>query len=274
MARLLTTSVLMAAGCFAAMCTSAEPQQDRVDRILKQFTDEFVVIRPGEGAFPAAFTMGSGEAKEEKPPHTVQIKHPFALAKYEVTQELYEAVVGMNPSRWKGPRNSVEMVSWPEAGEFCKRAAAQLRERKLLAEREVIRLPTEAEWEYACRAGTTTAYSFGDAVDALKDYAWYHGNSKGEDPPVGRKKPNAWGLYDMHGYVWEWCQDSWHPNYDGAPADGSAWEKDGEKERVLRGGSWADDAASCRSAHRHHAAADHRSDTIGFRCVKAAAADR
>jgi len=189
MARLLTTSVLMAAGCFAAMCTSAEPQQDRVDRILKQFTDEFVVIRPGEGAFPAAFTMGSGEAKEEKPPHTVQIKHPFALAKYEVTQELYEAVVGMNPSRWKGPRNSVEMVSWPEAGEFCKRAAAQLRERKLLAEREVIRLPTEAEWEYACRAGTTTAYSFGDAVDALKDYAGITATPRAKIRPSAARSP-------------------------------------------------------------------------------------
>jgi formylglycine-generating enzyme required for sulfatase activity len=205
----------------------------------------------------------------EKPDHAVTLRHPFAVARYEVTQELYEAVMGKNPSRWKGPRNSVEMVSWDEATDFCRKATAELRRLKLLGEKDVIRLPTEAEWEYACRAGTATRYSFGDGAAALKDFGWFKGNSKGEDPPVGKKKPNPWGLYDLHGYVWEWCQDAWHPTYDGAPADGSAREGTSARERVLRGGSWADEADRCRSAHRHHQPPDTRTDTIGFRCVRA-----
>jgi formylglycine-generating enzyme required for sulfatase activity len=198
----------------------------------------------------------------------VTFKSEFAIGKYEVTQELYEAVIGKNPSKWKGTRNSVEMVSWDDANEFCRKVTLELRERKLLKENEVIRLPSEAEWEYACRAGSKAAYSFGDKVDDLKDYAWYKANSKGEDPPVGKKKPNEWGVYDMHGYVWEWCSDTWHKNYEGAPTDGSAWMTHDEKEHVIRGGSWADDAESARSAFRAHKPADHRSDTIGFRCVR------
>jgi formylglycine-generating enzyme required for sulfatase activity len=205
----------------------------------------------------------------EKPPFKVTFAANFAIGKYEVTQELYEAVIGKNPSKWQGKRNSVEMVSWEDANEFCRKATLELRERKLLKENEVIRLPSEAEWEYACRAGSTAAYSFGDKVDDLKEYAWYKANSKGEDPPVGKKKPNDWGLYDMHGYVWEWCSDTWHKNYEGAPADGSAWLAKDEKEHVLRGGSWADDAESARCAFRAHKQADHRGDTIGFRCVRA-----
>jgi formylglycine-generating enzyme required for sulfatase activity len=162
------------------------------------------------------------------------------------------------------------MVSWNEANDFCTKATAELRQRKLLSDKEVIRLPSEAEWEYACRAGSTARYSFGDEADQLKDYAWFKGNSKGEDPPVGKKKPNAWGLYDMHGYVWEWCADAWHPSYQDAPTDGSAWDARDAKERVLRGGSWADGADECRCAFRHHLPAQKRSDTIGFRCVRAA----
>ncbi len=188
-----------------------------------------------------------------------------------MTQELYEAVVGRNPSKWKGPRNSVEMVSWDEANDFCRQATRELKKRKLLAEGETIRLPSEAEWEYACRAGTMTRYSFGDRAADLGEYAWFKGNSKGEDPPVGRKKPNAWGLYDMHGYVWEWCADAWAPSLEGIPADGSPRSgKDGK--RVLRGGSWNDGAEACTCAFRHHAAAEYRSDTAGFRCVRAPAA--
>jgi formylglycine-generating enzyme required for sulfatase activity len=237
------------------------------DKVLHRFADEFVTLTPGKDGFPASFTMGGGEPGE-KPAHEVKPAGPFALNKYEVAQEQYEAVMGKNPSRWKGPRNSVEMVSWDQANEFCRKATAELRKRQLLGENEVIRLPSEAEWEYACRAGTTTKYSFGDREGELKDHAWYKGNSKGEDPPVGRKKPNAWGLYDMHGYVWEWTADAWHEDYKGAPADGSAWDEAGAKERVLRGGSWADEADACRSASRAHKEAAYRSDAVGFRCVR------
>jgi formylglycine-generating enzyme required for sulfatase activity len=263
-----TVAVAVVLGGTKTLC-SAEP--GGADAILKRFAEEFVSLTPGTGKFPASFRMGSAaEAPAaEKPAHTVTFTAPFAVARYEVTQELYEAVVGRNPSKWKGSRNSVEMVSWDEATEFCRQATTELRRRKLLGDDEVVRLPAEAEWEYACRAGTTTAYGFGDSADDLKDYAWFKANSKGEDPPVGKKKPNAWGLYDLHGYVWEWCQDAWHDSYEGAPADGSAWEEKDAKERVVRGGSWADEAPSLRSAFRGHQPAGQRSDTIGFRCVRA-----
>jgi formylglycine-generating enzyme required for sulfatase activity len=264
-----TVVVAVVLGGTMTLC-SAEP--GGADAILKRFAEEFVSLTPGTGKFPASFRMGStAEAPAaEKPAHTVTFTAPFAVARYEVTQELYEAVVGRNPSKWKGSRNSVEMVSWDEATDFCRQATTELRRRKLLGDDEVVRLPAEAEWEYACRAGSTTAYGFGDSADDLKDYAWFKANSKGEDPPVGKKKPNAWGLYDLHGYVWEWCQDAWHDSYEGAPADGSAWEEKDAKERVMRGGSWADEAPSIRSAFRGHQPAGQRSDTIGFRCVRGA----
>jgi len=259
------TAVLLAAAVVAA-----EPKDppDGKEKILRLFLDEFVSLTPGTDAFPASFKMGSADGPDtEKPVHTVTFRKPFRLARHEATQELYKAVMGQNPSRWKGPRNSVEMTSWTDATEFCRKATAELRQLKLLAEDEVVRLPSEAEWEYACRAGTITAWSFGDKADDLKDYAWFKGNAKGEDPPVGKKKPNAWGLYDMHGYVWEWCTDAWHPSYEGAPADGTAREVKDARERVARGGSWADGAEQCRSGFRQHWPPDHRSDAVGFRCV-------
>jgi formylglycine-generating enzyme required for sulfatase activity len=242
--------------------------EDRALRILKRFIEEFVVLTPGEGKFPASFVMGSEDGPaSEKPPVKVTLKKPFALARYEVTQELYEVVTGKNPSRWQGPRNSVEVVSWDEANEFCRKVTTALHERKLIDGDEVIRLPSEAEWEYACRAGTTTRYSFGDDAGQLGDYGWFSGNARGNDPPVGRKKPNAWGLYDMHGYVWEWCSDAWQPTLEGS--DGTPRQGRGAKERVLRGGSWADDADKARSAFRHHAPIQFRSEAVGFRCVRA-----
>jgi formylglycine-generating enzyme required for sulfatase activity len=244
-----------------------KPPYRNKDDALKLFAGEFVSITPGQGKFPASFRMGSADGpKSERPAHTVKLSKSFALAKYEVTQELYQAVMGKNPSKWQGPRNSVEMVSWEEAVEFCRKATAELRQRKLIGTDEVIRLPSEAEWEYACRAGTTTPYSFGTAD--IKEYCWFKGNSKGYDPPVGAKKPNPWGLYDMHGYIWEWCADGWHADYAGVPADGSAWDVKGAREHVIRGGSWNDPADSCHSAARATRAADFRSDTIGFRCVR------
>ena len=272
----LSGAVAMALGvvCVWSAVSGAElggAASDKKIATLRLFAEEFVPLTPGSGKFPAEFVMGSGKdaPPNEQPAHNVTIKHSFALAKYEVTQELYEAIMGKNPSRWKGSRNSVEMTSWHEASEFCSRATTELQKLKLIAEGEIIRLPSEAEWEYCCRAGTTTAYSFGDSADALGDHAWFNGNAKGNDPPVGKKKPNAWGLYDMHGYVWEWCLDAWHDDYHGAPVDGGAWNAYNPKDRVARGGSWADEADAARSAFRRKFAADQRSDAIGFRCVKA-----
>ena len=270
---LLSLSAL--ALCLAAVALpAADKPAPAADKVLRLFIDEFIPLTPGKDKFPASFEMGSsaaGAPASEKPVVTVRFKAPFALAKYEVTQELYQVVAGVNPSRWKGPRNSVEMVCWIDANTFCTKVTDLLHKNKLLAAGEVIRLPSEAEWEYACRAGTKTAYSFGDKADDLGAHAWFSKNSKGEDPPVGRKKPNAWGLYDMHGYVSEWCADAWRASYKGAPTDGSPWTDAEQKDRVIRGGSFADPADSLRCAFRDHKPMTARSDRIGFRCVKAGA---
>ena len=220
-----------------ASLLSAAPEGD-VAPLLKTFRDEFVQLTPGEGPYPASFTMGRADGSPaERPTRQVTLKRSFAIARYEVPQNLWTAVMGSNPSRWMGPRNSVEMLSFDEAVEFCARATKLMREAKLIDANQEIRLPSEAEWEYAARAGTTTVYSFGDDVTKLGTFAWFTGNAAGNDPPVGAKQPNAWKLYDMHGYLWEWCSDPWHDDYQGAPAESGAWNEGGDPQRrVLRSG--------------------------------------
>ena len=198
------------------------------------------------------FLMGSPDSDkdasdDEKPQHRVRITQPFYLGVYQVTQGQYRAVTGANPSHFKGSDDlPVESVSWHDAIAFCNK----LSEREGLkpyyqldaATRsggEGYRLPTEAEWEYACRAGSTTRYSFGDDAASLGEYAWFNGNSGGKTHPVGQKRPNAFGLYDMHGNVWEWCWDvyaAYNANSPGADPDGPS----GASGRVIRGGCWGD----------------------------------
>ncbi len=248
------------------------PDEKEKDRIYRLFVEELVSLTPGKGKYPASFTMGSKDKTApdtEKPAVEITFKHDFAMSKFEVTQELYVALIGSNPARWKGPRNSVEMVSWHEVQEFCKLLTAELRKRKLIKENEVIRLPSEAEWEYACRAGTTTRWAFGDDLKDLADYCWYAVNAPGNDPPVGKKKPNAWGFHEMHGYVWEWTADVWNPTHADADPAGKARSGD-SKERVVRGGGFNSPAEQTQSAARAGKPADTRNDAIGFRCVKAA----
>lgn len=254
---------------------------DAQRKLLQTFHDEFVSITPGEGKFPKSFRMGSDSGPDtEQPAHEVTFRHSFAIAKYEVPQNLYEAVMGINPSKWKGPRNSVEMMTFAQAQEFCQKTTTLLREAKLITAEEEIRLPTEAEWEYCCRAGTKTAYSFGDEAtqdgdqenkaSILSAYGWHTGNAAGNDPPVGALKPNPWGLYDMHGYLSEFVADSWHDDYKMAPGDGTAWvSKDTAAAHVLRSGSWKDKYPNLRSAARRQLAAKDVGDEIGLRCVKA-----
>jgi len=248
--------------------------------LLKTFVNEFVSINPGEAKFPASFQMGDDMGSpSEQPAHEVKLSKPFAIAKYEVPQNLYEAVMGSNPSRWKGPRNSAEMMSWDDAIQFCQKATVVLRAAKLIGEDETIRLPTEAEWEYCCRAGTRTRYSFGDEPQAkndispiasvLSEFAWHTGNAAGNDPQVGVLKPNPWGLYDVHGYLWEFTADEWSADYEHAPADGSAVKVTDETESiVIRGGSWKDSFPKLRSTARREVSRKTRDDAIGFRCVK------
>lgn len=255
--------------------------------LLKTFVDELVEITPGKGKFPKSFMMvdekdESGEYKE------VTLKEKFSVAKYEVPQNLYEAVMGENPSKWKGKRNSVEMMTFDETVKFCVKLTKLLREHKLIANDEIIRLPTDAEWEYCCRAGTNTAYSFGNEARAKDDpkdpkakdgigskasildtYAWHTGNAAGNDPPVGAKKPNPWGLYDMHGYLWEFTADNWGVDYDKPVEEIGKGENDGTStRRIIRGGSWKDRYPALRSSSRKSIERDERDDAVGIRCVK------
>jgi formylglycine-generating enzyme required for sulfatase activity len=255
--------------CARFPLAAAEPADESA--LLTAFRREFVDITPGKGPYPPSFEMGRADGEtSERPRHAVTFAYPFAISRYEVTQDLWQAVMGANPSRWKGPRNSAEMLSWDDALEFCRRITARLRAAKLIGPNQVVRLPSEAEWEYAARAGTRTLYSFGDDVAGLDDHAWSTRNAAGNDPPVGAKKPNAWNLYDVHGYLWEWCADPWHDTYGGAPADGSAWTSGGdEARRVLRGGSWKDPAERLTSSGRRTASRELKDDAVGLRPVLA-----
>ncbi len=254
----------------ALVLAAADPKDPKADlaALLKTFREEFVAITPGQGVFPASFSMGSKANAAEQPVHQVTLKHAFQMAKYEVPQNLWTAVMGRNPSEWQGPRNSVERLSYDDAVAFCQRATTLMRQAKLIEAGQEIRLPSEAEWEYCARAGTTTVYSFGDKAADLDAYGWHTGNAAGNDPPVGAKKPNAWKLYDMHGYLWEWCSDPWHDTYEGAPVDGSAWQKEGDDaRRVLRSGSWREPAEQLTSSHRRAGSRDLVGAHVGLRCV-------
>jgi len=205
------------------------------------------------------FLMGSPESEEDRydgeHQHKVRITKPFYLGVYEVTQAEYEKVMVENPSYDKGATNPVEMVSWDDATEFCKRLSTK--------EGRTYRLPTEAEWEYACRAGTTTKYSFGDDAASLGKYAWYLDNSALKAHPVGEKKANAWGLHDMHGNVWEWCQD-WYGGYPVAEVTNPRGPEEATS-RVFRGGCWLFGAGGCRSAFRYGFVSVRRFYFLGFR---------
>jgi len=195
---------------------------------------------------PGEFMMGSPASEEgrgsDETQHRVKITKPFYLSAHEVTQAQYERVMGNNPSSSKGDTKPVEKVSWHDAVAFCGK----------LSEREGVeyRLPTEAEWEYACRAGTSTAYSFGDDASGLGEYAWYRDNSSGTTHPVGEKLPNAWGLYDMHGNVFEWCQD-WYGPYESLQVVSDPAGAVSGNRRVLRGGALGDLPRNVRAAYRN-----------------------
>lgn len=210
---------------------------------------EFVKIPAG------SFMMGSDRKDDEKPIHKVTVNYEFYMGKYEVTQEQYESVTGSNPSSFKNcPKCPVESVSWEDAQEFI---------RKLNAKNDgyKYRLPTEAEWEYAARAGTT-----GDFYGNLDSIAWYDGNSDGKTHPVGQKQANAFGLYDMSGNVWEWCQD-WYSDYPSGAVTNPTGATSGSY-RVLRGGGWFYVAVFLRSAIRFGYPPWERSYDLGFRVVR------
>jgi eukaryotic-like serine/threonine-protein kinase len=201
----------------------------------------------------------------EGPAHRVRITKPHWLGTTDVTQEEYERVMGGNPSNFQGDsQRPVEQVSWEEAVEFCRRLSDLPEER---AARRQYRLPTEAQFEYACRSGSNTRFWFGDDEGLLEECAWFKENSENETHPVGEKKPNAWGLYDMSGNVWQWCQD-WYDKgyYARSPTDDPAGPSQGSS-RVCRGTGWFFDAAYCRSAFRRSNLPETRAGDLGFRVV-------
>ena len=243
-----------AAQKLAAARLAALPQPGQ---IIKDCADcpEMVVIPAG------SFEMGSYENADERPVHRVYVPS-FLIGKAEVTQGQWKAVMGSNPSSFGscGDDCPVEKVSWNEAQEFAQRLSQKTG--------KPYRLPSEAEWEYAARAGSSSKWSFGDS-EYPGDYAWFSANNQGKTQRVAQKRPNAFGLFDTHGNVWEWVQDCWHDNYSGAPTDGSAWTTGcSNSSRVLRGGSWGYDPAGLRSAIRSRNAPDLRGSVNGLRLAR------
>jgi formylglycine-generating enzyme required for sulfatase activity len=210
--------------------------------------------------------MGSAETEEgrdddEGPQHEVTIGAGFWLFDTACRQALWQPVMGSNPSGSKGAEQPVERVSWNDCVEFLKRL------NELVPSLD-LRLPSEAEWEYACRAQTKTPFSFGDEIDP-RYVNFSRSRTKRGTVSVGSLLPNPWGLHEMHGNVWEWCADHWHGSYEGAPADGSVWlDAESGAGRVIRGGSWCDNARLCRSACRRRLGAGHRNLHLGFRCAR------
>lgn len=232
-----------------------------------------------KGTFQMGSPSGEKVSQVDERQHAVTISEDYYLGAFELTQAQYLKVMGNNPSIFQGDKvaerdpqtnqvvknvdssnHPVEQVYWRDAVEFCKRLSALPEEK---AAGRVYRLPTEAEWEYACRAGSQTTYSFGDNESQLGDCAWYNQNACRQTHPVGEKKPNAWGLYDMHGNVWEWCSD-----WDGDYPEGSIRDPAGAREgvhRVGRGGGWSLGAEYCRSANRADWLPSYRNRSLGFR---------
>jgi formylglycine-generating enzyme required for sulfatase activity len=225
------------------------------------------------------FMMGDKD-EVDAPPHEVVVGS-FSMDRHLVTQEQFQKVMGANPSRWKGEKNPVEQLRWSDAVKFCNKRSEleglqpcyDLKALKCDFEASGYRLPTEAEWEYACRAGTTTPYFFGDNPARLNDYAWFDKNSGGHPRPVGQKQPNPWGLHDMAGNVWEWCNDFYKVDYyQESPRENPKGPNEGQN-KVLRGGAWRFSADNCRSGYRYNESPGYSDvcfgyDIYGFRCVR------
>lgn len=226
-------------------------------------------------AIPAgSFEMGSNRFTDEMPVHTVHID-AFEMLTTEVTQGMWKAVIGTSLEyqtgrsnydytiMGKGDEYPMYYVSWNDCHEFLDK----LNE---MDPGHTYRLPSEAEWEYACGAGSDKAYYWGDSYseEIVEKFCWYSENSGGKVHPVAQKEPNAWGLYDMSGNLWEWCEDRYHPNYENAPADGSAWSSGTGGLFVFRGGRWFSNISYCRSASREGYGPDRRGGSLGFRIVR------
>ena len=248
----------------AALVAAAEAAEAKA---LALGRGEMVRISPG------SFVMGSprGGRDDERPVTRVTLTTAFSLGKTQVTQRSWVAVMGSNPSGFKGESLPVENVSWDDAMEFCRKLTTLERSAGSLPSGYVYTLPTEAQWEYACRAGTTTAFSFGDDESQLDEFGWFSGNTALEKyvHKVGLKKPNPLGLYDMHGNVWEWCSD-WYGDKLSGGTDPVGPERG--SSRVVRGGGWGNNSGHCRSANRNDGDPSSRNSNLGFRVARSQSA--
>ncbi|MCI0399501.1 MAG: formylglycine-generating enzyme family protein [Chloroflexi bacterium] len=235
-----------------------------VEKIGPGVALEMVLIPPGRCLIG---TSGGAGHPDEYPQHLVEVD-AFLIGRYPITQAQWLAIMGSNPARFKGEKRPVEGVSWLEAEAFCRRLSKK--------SGRAYRLPAEAEWEYACRAGSTTAFAYGETITAEvanynSEYPYGFGPTgfyRHETTEVDTFPPNAFGLHDMHGNVWEWCADWWHDSYEGAPAGGRAWTAGGKSAyRAARGGSWHDTSDLCRSAARLKLPAGEGDEFVGFRVV-------
>lgn len=241
----------------------AAREKHEEEEFARIFMSDMVLVKGG------AFTMGwvegrdGAEFDDEKPAHEVTLKD-FYIGKYPVTRAQWRAVMGSNPSNNKGCDNCpVENVSWNDIQEFLKKLNTLTGQQ--------FRLPTEAEWEYAARGGRQSKGYRYSGSNNLDEVGWYSENSGGKIHPVGQKKPNELGLFDMSGNVWEWCEDDWHSNYDGAPTDGRAWvDRPKVPYRVLRGGSWIHNPQVCRAANRGNWCPTDIGSNLGFRLAHSA----
>jgi formylglycine-generating enzyme required for sulfatase activity len=273
---LVALALAMISGC-GGKSNAPEPVGDHTDDHLVKTACglEMVDIPGGE------FTMGANDGPVDvKPAHRVKVDG-FLMDQTLVTQDVFQKLMGMNPSRRKNPKNPVEQASWTAAAKFCNARSLQdgltpcydVKTWQCNFAANGYRLPTEAEWEYACRAGTTTKFYFGDNEEELKSYGWFQGNSASKTHVVAQKMPNPRGLYDMAGNLWEWCNDYYGPKYyQSSPADNPRGPDHGEK-RVLRGGAWSSSSDDCASWARgcdESGATDIclTMDSNGFRCIR------
>ncbi len=219
----------------------------------------FVLIPRGD--FIMGSPAGAQQRQSDERQHKVTITRRFYLQSTEVTQIQWKSIMGNNPSEFKGDNHPVENISWNDAKAFIEKLNRS-------EDTDKYRLPTEAEWEYACRAGSPTGYSFGSSDLQASAYAWYSSNSSKQTHPVAEKKPNAWGLYDMHGNVWEWCED-WYGDYPERHVTDPEGHRRGWWVRIFRGGAWCDDVRNIRSACRDGFEPGYKDYDVGFRVVRA-----
>jgi formylglycine-generating enzyme required for sulfatase activity/Tol biopolymer transport system component len=283
----LGTFALLAVVTITAGC-GKDPGRPGVDGDEVQALPVLQPLSGGEMVLVPAgtFTMGDSSGRPDETPHPVSVSS-FFLDRYAVTQELYEKVMGVNPSKRKDPKNPVERTQWTDAARFCNRCSElegltpcyDLTTWECNFEADGYRLPTEAEWEYACRAGSTGQYCFGDAEKELPRYTWLKPHSQGKPHPVGQKQPNRWGLYDVHGNTWQWCNDWYGETYYAQSSPENPRGPATGKMRVLRGGAWDCTPEKCRSAYRHkefpvYSDACFGADSYGFRRARKAASDK